>query len=120
MKLNYTIKYKCEYLELNDTDNYIDLFVEPYCNLYNLTFPSRPQLSLGNLSISTEGLEVNRNDIEKMLRYLDQCSKKEFNKFFMLSFGSIDNYRVFYSMLIRLSVVPYDYTNNGIIKLLAF
>lgn len=55
-----------------------------------------------------------------MLRYLDQCSKKEFNKFFMLSFGSMDNYRVFYSMLIRLSVVPYDNTNNGIIKLLAF
>lgn len=42
MKLNYTVKYKCEYLELYDTNNYIDLFVEPYCNLYNLTFPSRP------------------------------------------------------------------------------
>lgn len=120
MKLNYTIKYKCEYLELDDTDDYMNLFIEPYCNLYNLTFPSRPQLSLGNLSISTEGLEVNRNDIEKMLRYLDQCSKKEFNKFFMLSFGSIDNYRFFYKMLIRLSLVPIANTNNGIIKLLAF
>lgn len=120
MKLNYTVKYKCEYLELDDTDDYINLFIEPYINLYNLIFPSRPQLLLDNFNINIEGLEVNRNDIEGMLRYLDQCSKKEFNKFFMLNFGSMDNYRVFYSMLIRLSLVPIANTNNGIIKLLAF
>ena len=120
MKLNYTIKYKCEYLELDDTDDYMNLFIEPYINLYNLTFPSRPQLLLDNFNINIEGLEVNRNDIEGMLRYLDQCSKKEFNEFFVLNFGSIDNYRFFYKMLIRLSLVPIANTNNGIIKLLAF
>lgn len=120
MKLNYTVKYKCEYSELDDTDDYMNLFIEPYINLYNLTFPSRPQLSLDNLSINTKGLEINRNDIESMLRYLDQCSKREFNKFFMLYCGNIENYRSFYKILIKLSLVPIVDTNNGIIKLLAF
>ena len=120
MKLNFTIEYKCRYFELDDTDDYMRLFIEPYINLYNLTFPSRPQLLLDNFNISIEGLEVNRNDIEEMIRYIDQCSTKELITFFVSHFGNMDDYKVFYSMLIRLSLVPIANTNDGIIKLLAF
>lgn len=120
MKLYYTKEYKYEYLELGNTNNYMNLFIEPYINLYNFTFHSRPQLLLDTFNINIEGLEVNKNDIELMLKYLELCSKKEFNKFFMQNFGNLDDYRLFYKMLIKLSLVPIANTNNGIIKLLAF
>lgn len=120
MKLNYTKEYKCIYSELGETEAPMMTFVYPYIDLYNLTFPNRQKILPGSFDISVEGIEVDRFDIVKMIEYLEQCTRVEFNKFYMSNFSTMDRYRLFYAMLIKLSLVPDDKTNNGIIKLLAF